>query len=66
MLVDDSESRCLRRVNVDILSCSLLPCVCKDHDEPNSSYHLLGASGADLRWRSVAQLSVCPGSILPC
>ena len=64
MLVDDSESRCLRRVNVGILSCSQLVCVCKDHDDPNSPYHLLAASKADLQWRSVVRLSVYPGSIL--
>jgi len=66
MLVDDSESRRLRRVNVCILSCSQLPCVCKDHDDPNSSYRLLAASKADLRWRSVVQLSVYPGNTLLC
>ena len=64
MLVDDSESRYPRHVNVGILSCSQLRYVCKDHDDPNSS--LLAALKADLRWRSVVQLSVYPGSILLC
>jgi hypothetical protein len=64
MLVDDSKSRCLRLVNVGILSCSWLPCACKDHDDLNSSYRPPAASIADSRWRSAVRLSVYPESIL--
>jgi hypothetical protein len=64
MLVDDSKLRCLRLVNVGILSCSRLPCVCKDHDDTDSSYRLLAVSKADLQWRSAVRLSVYPESIL--
>ena len=64
MLVGDSKSRCLRLVNVGILSCSQLKYECKDHDDPYSSYRLLAVSKADLQWRSVVRLSVYPKSIL--
>ena len=66
MLVDDSESRCLHRVNVGILFCSRLHCVYKDYDDPNSFYCLLAASKADLQWQSVVRPSVYPGSISLC